>query len=157
MSKATGRAIEPLIEFKCSECDGSGHHTEQCPKRRVLKVIVERAEGWAHECVKVELKGIVEADAHLFVSSRTAPEDGSYHKCDVLVEFTDGIMHGIRFDLERSFKPGDLVEALKREAAFYSGRWRPDHLSPAQHLMLIERVPALRRAQLSDIHARYER
>lgn len=149
--------IEPLIEFKCPECDGSGHHTADCPKRRVLKVIVERAEGLQRECVKRELKDVVEADAWLFVNSRTAPVDGSYHKCDVVVFFTDGIEHKIRFDLERSFSPGHLLAELKRQAGFYSGKWRPAHLSPAQHLMLLDHVSAKTRAKLADVHARYER
>lgn len=146
----------PLIEFKCPECDGSGHHAKDCPKRQILKVYVERAEGMAHECVPKTFDQLAKADAHLLVQSRTAPKDGSYDKCDVVVEFTDGIKHGIRFDLTHDFKPGDLLEALRSEAGFYSGKWCPKHLTPAQHLMIMDRVKPERRAQLADIHARYE-
>jgi len=127
------------------------------PKIRIKTVTVSRAEGWDHECVTIRAASFEAADAVLRRMAHTAPEDGSYHKTDVTVEFEDGESFKIRYDLTRDdVYNADVAAHFRREIGFYSGRWRPAHVTEQTHEIILSRYPDQQRIALARLYDGYE-
>lgn len=81
-----------------------------------------------------------EANRHLYRIARVAPTNGSYYKTGVSFEWQDGREYGFRVDVTREhvrqFDP--LARELKNELRFFSGRWRPAHLSEENYQKILE-------------------
>jgi len=116
----------------------------------MIKVIIERAEGYAHECVRREFSGFRDADLCMMRWARTAPRELGYHKCDVEVHFTEHpeLAFGWRFDLQRQHAGYvDLAREADQHCAFYAGARCPAHMDQDRYLrFLAEHVPAERHA-----------
>lgn len=113
-------------------------------KVKVKEVWIQRAEGLPEECVERTFPSIALADEELRRWAKTAPEDGTYDKCDFKITFEDGDTYSGRYDLKRhDAGHTDLIGRHVRQfAKFYAGLWRPDHMTPKQyehHLALAER------------------
>lgn len=66
------------------------------------------------------------ADALLYKWARNAPKDGSYHKCDFIVQFCDGTTHRGRFDLQHiSHGCPSLQSHILTYFRFLSGTQKP--------------------------------
>lgn len=67
-----------------------------------VSITLHRAEGFQHEITTVDCGGPnpwQEAQETLRRWARTAPDDGSYHKCDIAVHYADGERFSFRHDL----------------------------------------------------------
>ena len=72
-------------------------------KTKALAITITRAEGPKALCKTVFLKGEdcwQRATQTLIAWATTAPDDGSYHKCDFTIQYPDGNYDG-RYDLSR--------------------------------------------------------
>ena len=71
-----------------------------------------------------------QANAVLRRWARTAPQDGTYHKCDFVVTYADGETYTGRYDLTRSDETGaDLGGHLARVTGLYRGQTRLPEMS----------------------------
>ena len=70
-------------------------------KIKVVKINLYRAEGRVQDCVAATATRFSAADAWLRCWSTTAPDDGSYHKCDFTIEWADGETYEGRYDLKK--------------------------------------------------------
>jgi len=66
---------------------------------RIQQVFFQRAEGDRHECQPRTFFSLAQADLFVRTAARTAPDDGSYHKCDAVVVWDDGTKWAFRFDM----------------------------------------------------------
>ena len=74
-----------------------------------------------------------DADAVLLAWSRTAPKDGSYHKCDVILSWDDGRTHKHRFELVHSSLGNPSIERdVTWMLEYTAGLRRPDYCSAEQ-------------------------
>lgn len=72
-------------------------------KARIKNIWLNRAEGRHHEVGQVHCAGNAEETAHLVLLrwARTAPDDGSCHKCDFRITWENGEAYEGRYDLTR--------------------------------------------------------
>ena len=90
-------------------------------KIQPVKVEIRRAEGRADECTDWKsFTTFRNANLLLGLWARTAPNDGSYHKCDFRVAYADGEYEG-RYDLTQDDAHGTgLLERHMREHVTFS-------------------------------------
>jgi hypothetical protein len=123
---------------------------------RVARIAITRAEGLPHECSVTHICGTWDdADAVLKRMAWTAPEHGGYHKTDFRITWEDGETYTGRYDLKRhDVSLAYLARHVRRFCEFYSGRWRPEHVSEEQYRAIVDRDPELRDAiaRLLDTH-----
>ncbi|MEM3086930.1 MAG: hypothetical protein QXT68_07320 [Halobacteria archaeon] len=101
------------------------------PRARIVAVTVRRAEGRIEECGTWTYEGEdaeARADERLRDISRTAPKDGSYHKCDVTatVELPDGTRETVRtrHDVEYLKTDGTVRGHVLRFLDYYAAHAR---------------------------------
>lgn len=84
---------------------------------KVNEITLTRAEGPSSECRKpVTVRTFASADSILRQWARTAPDDGAYDKCHIILNLASGGIHKIRFDLTRSHVFGSrLQEQLEKQ------------------------------------------
>jgi hypothetical protein len=99
-----------------------------------MKIILHRAEGQAHECVRVELQSFDQADRLLRCWARTAPKGGSYDKTDVEVHLSDRLSYRFRLDLTHDHVvSADLRQDAVEHALFYAGLRCPPHMEDTRY------------------------
>jgi hypothetical protein len=91
-----------------------------------------RADSWAH------------ADTVLHRWSESVARDGGFDKCEFTVEWEDGETYQGRFDLVnwRDAEP-DLAKHVRELAYFYTGRLRPNHMTPEVYAAFLEERSAV--------------
>ena len=86
---------------------------------KVNEITLTRTEGPNSECrepVTVKVKTFAAADKVLRQWARTAPDDGAYDKCDIILNLASGNIHKTRFDLMRSHVFGSqLHQQLEKQ------------------------------------------
>jgi hypothetical protein len=100
--------------------------------KKIVKVVLDRAEGLASECVRREISGDGIPDAVMKVLrdwGRTAPKNGGYNKTDFEVHWEGDTGYSGRYDMEFGGTEGGETfwAALRRRLNFGSCRQRPDH------------------------------
>lgn len=72
-------------------------------KKKLVRVIFERAEGPTAECGKKEFTSLADAQVQAFRWACTAPPPGKgYDKCDFQLVFEDGHTYDGRYDLQNT-------------------------------------------------------
>ena len=100
---------------------------------KIVKVMLDRAEGPTALCGKKEFVGEVVQDGSVLDTLRawgkTAPKDGGYDKVDFEVQWEGGESYAGRFDMQHGGT--DCGEtfwvSLRRRLEFYACRVRPSH------------------------------
>ena len=84
---------------------------------KATEIILTRVEGPSSECKKpVTVKTFAAADKVLRQWAKTAPDDGAYDKCDIILNLASGNIHKTRFDLMRSHVFGSqLHQQLEKQ------------------------------------------
>lgn len=119
---------------------GAGGVTGTGVKAEIERIVLARAEGLHHEILTVRISGATAdvvwkgAENTLRLWAQTAPEDGSCHKCDVWLHFTDRESFKLQIDLERKHTTSgvNLTEVVRRRFEFLSGKC-PSHMTPEQY------------------------
>lgn len=131
--------------------------SETVTKIRLQSILIHRAEGTTEECIERCVSSFKDADAVIRRMAVTAPEDGSYDKTDILVEFEDGKKFGFRFDMDRGHATSVGLRAdARRHVEFYAGRWRPERMSPDRYLTYLRNWPEEQKAAFAEFLDRYE-
>lgn len=80
------------------------------------------------------------ATEYVWRVARGAPKDGSYHKTDVHIEWTNGHTYGFRMDMTydhlRQQEP--IANEVRLDLLFYSGRRCPPHLNQNAYPAMLE-------------------
>lgn len=89
----------------------------------VKHITFKRAEGAASECTTHAFVSFEVVDAHVREAARSAPDDGSYHKCDVTVAWLDGVTWSFRFDMTYSHHAmvHPLTNDFRLDLAWHTG------------------------------------
>ena len=131
--------------------------SETTTKIRLRSILIHRAEGLKEECVERRVSSFEEAEAVIRQMARTAPDDGSCDKTDILVEFEDGKKFGFRFDMDRSHSFSvDLHGDARRHVEFYAGRWHPERMTQARYEAYLQNWPDEQKAAFAEFLDRYE-
>lgn len=103
---------------------------------------LHRAEGEIGPDSTATVATWAEAESVLRGWSHTAPEDGSYHKCDFKITYEDGQVYDGRYDLTQ---PRDvtLEEHVRHFVEVGSGYRRPAKWDEKTHQMILNRNPEL--------------
>lgn len=110
----------------------------------VAKIILERAEGMPHECVKKEFVSFFTANNQLELWGFTAPEkDNGYDKVDFEIQWEDGETYKGRFDLQKGGRESDgsnLQGHVKGMADYYMGKskWAMESYGKEKYMELIK-------------------
>jgi hypothetical protein len=85
---------------------------------KIIKIVVDRAEGPSALCFKTEHATIAEANKRLRDISMTAPRSGGYDKTDVTVFFDGTDINGddgwnFRFDVKYITQPDNDTDIIK--------------------------------------------
>lgn len=104
------------------------------PPRRLkgvdfVTVLVAEGPEWDKKPRRFET--VADANARLREVRRSAPSDGSYYKCDVVVCFKDGTTYEMRADVEADGTDTDIEEHILTFVDYVVGE-RPETLSDAQ-------------------------
>ena len=105
-------------------------------KKRIAKVIIERAEGPIEYCKRMEFPTLVEAQVQAYIWGGTAPDKGhGYDKCDFELVFEDGQSYKGRYDLVKGGLnddgktiQGQVIQFLSYTAGSYHPAWMKDDL-----------------------------
>lgn len=106
-------------------------------KVKAVRFDLERVEGRHSECVKVSVTTWAGADSILRQWAHTAPDDGSYHKCDFKVHYADGETYEGRFDLKRhdvTMPEALLFHHMWMHVTYHAGCRKPDWMTVEQYL-----------------------
>ena len=120
------------------------------PKAKVKRISIKRCEGPIAECVDYTTEynpesgvtGLWSRINHTLSRwGETAPVDGvgGYDKCDVIVEWENGMTLRTRFDLVHGGTTHNglsLRTAVSNEVMFYAGEWCPPHAVKHQEAIL---------------------
>jgi hypothetical protein len=107
---------------------------DEKPKAKLLRVKLSRFEGLKHECKSAIAANWESANRMLRAWAETAPNDGSYHKCQVKVSFSDGDSLEMRLDLvQQDSYSLHLPRTIKEHIAFRTGDACPDHMPRAKY------------------------
>jgi len=121
-----------------------------------VKVInFHRVEGRTDECAPKTFTTWEALRAHVKLAALTAPDDGSYDKCDVVVTWEDGASWYMRFDMERKHRfDGGVATEMFADVTFWSGLHRPAHMNEETYTRFIngtgENVKAMAKQIASD-------
>ncbi len=88
----------------------------------IKEVLVSRCEGRPFECKSVACTSISDANKVLQTWAHTAPQDRTYHKCDITFRWEDGKDFYMRYELRGGMHFQPLADALNRYLTFHSGR-----------------------------------
>lgn len=99
-----------------------------------------RAEGLHDECGWRTFYSWSSLHAFVMAAARTAPADGTVHKCDVAVKWTDGTSFKFRFELTNAhaFSTTSVIDEMRFKLSFYAGRERPLHLTETQYRAMLQ-------------------
>jgi len=107
--------------------------TEPVTKKKIVKVIFERAEGPVKECERKEFTSLAEAQVQATRWSRTAPAPGKgYDKCDFELVFEDGNTYKGRYDLQNTGYNSDgerIFEQVVSHLSYVAGKRQPAGMS----------------------------
>ncbi len=110
-----GHALVANLDRELRRRAASPQQTLPAVARIPIKCIeLHRVEGSRHECIRLPVYTFDAASIALARWAHTAPDDGSYHKCDFTVTYTDGETYKGRIDLERRHFGGYDVKAHMR-------------------------------------------
>jgi len=112
-------------------------------KVQPVKIEIRRAEGRTDECTDWKAyESFADADRMLGLWARTAPKDGSYHKCDFRVTYADGETYEGRFDLVfKDLHGTELLERHMRDHVTFSAGVRcPGHISEADYARYLNEI-----------------
>jgi len=130
-------------------------------KVKAVKIIIDRAEGLAHECRKTEHVSWREAEERISQIRRTAPKEGGYDKCDFQVIFADGDDYKGRYDAKHwsIADEGGLASHINSYLNFLAGNRCPAHMTQDEYEKAMavreHRIPGIRQ-QAIDFLATYE-
>jgi len=131
--------------------------SETTTKIRLRSILIHRAEGRPEECIERRVSSFEEADAVIRQMARTAPEDGSYDKTDIVVEFEDGKKFGFRFDMERGHSISvNLQGDARRHVEFFAGRWCPPRMRPDRYETYLGYYPQEQKAAFAELLDKHE-
>jgi hypothetical protein len=132
--------------------------TNPTPKVPVVGIELSRAEGFVNDSMsRAKVGGWDEANAVLKRWSSTAPNDGSYHKCDIWVTFEDGASYRGRYELKHwMVESPDLVSTVHAAARFYAGVACPKHMLPDDYQAFLDGIGKERRSQYQTLLAGYD-
>ena len=104
------------------------------PKKAPIQLItLRRAEGPHSECGEVTATDWAQADKILKQWARTAPATGGTHKCDLMLEFSDGESFKMGLEIQRSdIFTLNLAKHVLNEISFRAGE-NPGSLTPEQY------------------------
>lgn len=118
----------------------------------VSEITLTRVEGASHECYSLTLRTFAEAEAILDVWAKTVT--GVYDKCDFSVVWKDGHEYKGRYDIGSD--TGGLHVAIRQECKFYTGTYRPPHMTREGYAEYIRQyVSDEDREAFSDLLANY--
>jgi hypothetical protein len=107
---------------------------------QVKNIKMERAEGLTTECITVETNTYKQANITLRQWALTAPKNGGYNKCDVVVSFENNEKISFRFDME--FQHSTQANILQKEIIslmnWYAGKTENPHCGKEVYNNLIE-------------------
>jgi len=120
-------------------------------KLKATKIVFERAEGRPSECVAKTFTGPnlwEECETYVFRQRWTAPEQGGYDKCDVVITFEadatgDELSYKMRYDMTHPNAGGHgdtIAKHLRSLWLFYSFRKTPAHLTPGRHECVLKNL-----------------
>jgi hypothetical protein len=111
-----------------------------------MKIILERVEGFAHECTRETFDNFAAATVQINRWARTAPDGGAYDKTDCEVYLSDDLAFHFRLDLQRKHAGADFHAHALEVAKFYAGLRCPSHFSPEgyEHYLREHLIPGRR-------------
>lgn len=126
-----------------------------------IRIHLRRAEGPTEEINQYGDRTVRGARAWEYAQSilqewsRSAPEHGGCHKCDIVVTFKDGDEYAAQYDLKRT---GSLSvgEHIQRSMSFYAGTRCPAHMTPQQYISYLATLPADTSAKCLAWLAKYD-
>lgn len=118
------------------------------PAIRILRIDFNRVEGYAHECRLRTFFSWEDFNNRVRRAALTAPADGTWHKCDVCITWSDGSTWSYRFDLTIDHavqdKPGSS-EAYCSLVFFRGDMAAPDGVDPTRYIAEFdENYPGMR-------------
>lgn len=113
-------------------------------KLTATKIEFRRAEGMTHECITRTFEGPdcwKRCEEHVMKERHTAPEEGGYDKCDVVITFEaddtgEPFSYKFRYDMTHPSVGGyddTVAKHVRNSWAFYAGRWTPSHMTTERH------------------------
>jgi len=104
-------------------------------KVSVKSVWLSRAEGRTQEIEQRTVSSVEAADEQLQRWAHTAPKDGSYHKTDFKVTWSDDETYEGRYDLQfDDYKKNNLLGShIQQHMAFIGGLVCPERMSREQY------------------------
>jgi hypothetical protein len=125
----------------------------------VTSVSVTRGEGFTSETGTFQAGSLAEADEIIRRMARTAPDDGTCHKGNFSVAYSNGETYEGRLELTRDMAYEDeiLASQMRQRLAMVTGNWKPGHMDDERYAQYLREFvrPETRRAA-EDFLARYQ-
>lgn len=114
----------------------------------VKSIWLRRAEGPVALLGTRTVSSFEDADSVLRRWAETAPEGGSYDKCDFKITYEDGEIYEGRYDLKRlDYEWPSLRKHVSEFLRFISGTDKPAHLTDEQYQRVVKEYDATRYAE----------
>ncbi len=119
---------------------------------KLAKIDFHRVEGRTDECKPLTFTSWEALRAHVKVAALTAPDDGSYDKCDVIAVWEDSSTWYYRADLTRKHRfAGEVATELHLDVAFWAGLKRPGHMDETTYKTFLANTGANVKAMAAKI------